>query len=304
MDNKSVAVLGASSFVGKYLLLLLSKASYHVVAYSRSVKNDLSIDKVEWRKLSTQQNPLTKPDETIADWICVAPIWVLPNYFMQLELAGAKRLVVLSSTSLFTKNNSTDPEEQALAQHFAAAESSIQSWAERVGVDWVILRPTLIYGLAGDKNIFEIARFIKRLGCFPLLGKAQGLRQPVRVEDVAGACLATLESAAAKNHAYNISGAEILTYREMVTKVFVALERKPCFLIVPLCIFSLAVAFLRRLPRYKHWSVAMVERMNQNMVFDYLDAARDFGFKPKPFTLSAEDLNACHIINQTVDVSE
>lgn len=296
-------MLGASSFVGKYLLLLLNKASYQVIAFSRSLKNESPLDKVEWRKLSIQEGVFTKQGETIADWICVAPIWVLPNYFMQLELAGVKRLVALSSTSRFTKNNSTDPYEQVLAQHFADAESSIQSWAERVGVEWVILRPTLIYGLAGDKNIFEIATFIKRFGCFPLLGKAKGLRQPVRVEDVAAACLASMESTEAKNRAYNISGAEILTYREMITRVFLALERKPCFFIVPLCIFSLTVALLRRLSRYKHWSVAMVERMNQNMTFDYSDATRDFGFKPKPFTLSADDLNACHIriVNKIAD---
>ncbi len=60
------------------------------------------------------------------------------------------------------------------------------------GVEWVILRPTLIYGHGRDKNITEIARFIRRFGFFPLLGKANGLRQPIHVEDVAEACFAAL----------------------------------------------------------------------------------------------------------------
>jgi nucleoside-diphosphate-sugar epimerase len=294
VENKRIAILGASSFVGKYLLSLLNNTCYQVIAFSRSVTNEAVTDKLEWRKLSKQQKLLTKPDEIIPDWICVAPIWILPDYFMQMETAGAKRLVVLSSTSLFTKKDSTDTGEQALAQRFATAEASIQSWAGQVGVEWVILRPTLIYGLAGDKNIFEIARFIKRFGFFPLFGKAEGLRQPVRVEDVAEACLASLESAAATNHAYNISGAQILTYRDMVSKVFLALERTPRLLMIPRWVFSLTVTFFRRLPRYKHWSVAMVERMNKDMAFDYSDATRDFGYKPKIFTLSAKDLAAAY----------
>jgi hypothetical protein len=30
--------------------------------------------------------------------------------------------------------------------------------------------------------------------------------------------------------------------------------------------------------------------MNQDMIFDHSDAARDFGFKPRPFHPSANDL--------------
>jgi len=47
---------------------------------------------------------------------------------------------------------------------------------------------------------------------------------------------------------------------------------------------------MRLLPRYRHWSVAMAERMNSDLVFDHSDAERDFGFSPRPFWLSLEDL--------------
>ena len=95
-----------------------------------------------------------------------------------LERYGACRVVALSSTSRFTKDDSSDPEEQAIALRLADAEARVQAWAASHGVEWVILRPTLIYGLGRDKNIAEIARFIRRFGFFPLFGKAKGLRQP------------------------------------------------------------------------------------------------------------------------------
>jgi hypothetical protein len=34
----------------------------------------------------------------------------------------------------------------------------------------------------------------------------------------------------------------------------------------------------------------MAERMNRDLVFDHLDAARDFGFRPCAFILDADDL--------------
>ena len=221
---------------------------------------------------------------------CVAPIWVLPDYFSLIEASGARRVVALSSTSRFTKVGSGDTAENAVAAKLIESEARVQAWAEQSGIEWVVLRPTLIYGLGRDKNISEIARVICRFGFFPLLGRAQGLRQPIHAEDVAAACVAALQAPNAANRAYNISGGETLTYRDMVARVFAALGRQVRLVTVPLWAFRLAVAMLRRLPRYRHWSAAMAERMNRDLVFDHADAARDLGFKPRGFVLTAKDV--------------
>jgi len=280
-----VGVLGASSLVGECLLPMLRDAGWRVVAFSRrAAESGLG---VEWRQL-----PFTEVAAEISHWICVAPIWVLPDYFALIEAAGARRIVVLSSTSRFTKVGSGDTAEQATAAKLIDGETRLQAWAESRGIELVILRPTLIYGIGRDKNISEIARFIRRFGFFPVLGEAKGLRQPIHAEDVAGACLAALQGSDASNRAYNISGGETLAYREMVARIFTALGRRPRVLTVPLWAFRLAVTMLRRLPRYRQWSSAMAERMNRDLVFDHADAVRDLGFKPRGFALAAEDLPA------------
>jgi len=281
--DSRVGVLGASSLVGECLLPMLSKAGWRVVAFSRrAAESGLG---VEWRQL-----PFTEVAAEISHWICVAPIWVLPDYFALIEAAGARRIVVLSSTSRFTKVGSGDTAEQATAAKLIDGEARVRAWAESRGIEWVILRPTLIYGLGRDKNISEIACFIRRFGFFPVLGEAKGLRQPIHAEDVAGACLATLQGSDGRSRSYNISGGETLTYREMVARIFTALGRRPRVLTVPLWAFRLAVTMLHRLPRYRQWSAAMAERMNRDLVFDHTDAARDLGFKPRAFELTAEDL--------------
>lgn len=198
--------------------------------------------------------------------------------------------MVLSSTSGFTKVGSGDTAEQATAAKLIDGEARLQAWAQSRGIEWVILRPTLIYGLGRDKNISEIACFIRRFGFFPVLGEAKGLRQPIQAEDVAGACVSALQATDAANRAYNISGGETLTYRDMVARVFTALGRRPRLLTVPLWAFRLAVSMLRCLPRYRQWSTAMAERMNRDLVFDHTDAVRDLDFKPRGFVLTAEDL--------------
>ena len=290
-----VGVLGATSMVGACLLPLLTQTDFQVTAYSRRMMVDQAGNGVAWRQLPTSGLPshlfsLAGEDMKIPLWICVAPIWVLPDYFTLLEAHGARRVVALSSTSRFTKNESSDLEEQTMACCLAEAEARVQSWAENIGVEWVILRPTLIYGLGRDKNIAEIARFIRRFGFFPLFGRAGGLRQPIHSQDVATACITAITLPAVVNRAYNISGGETLAYRDMVIRVFVAIDLTPRLLSLPLLVFRVAITLLRCLPRYRHWSVAMAERMNRDLVFEDSEAVRDLAFKARSFELSPGDV--------------
>lgn len=286
MINGNVGILGATSLVGEQLISLLRRGDKKVHAFSRMPKVTESDDLI-WHQLLVSDR---SQFEVIKDWLCTTPIWVLPEYFTLLESYGARRIVVLSSTSRFTKADSSDKVEKAIATRLSEGENKLMIWATTKGIDWIVLRPTLIYGHGRDKNITEIANFIRRFGFFPLLGKANGLRQPIHVDDVADACLSALDSLTVVNCAYNISGEETLPYREMVKRVFAALNHSPRLPTMPLAVFSLAVACIRFIPRYRDWSVAMAERMNNDLVFDHSNAVRDFGFSPRPFRLSPEDL--------------
>ena len=288
-DRWATGLLGARSLVGKCVIPLLRAEGSHTFAFSRNASGCKIEARVTWLQLDTPAFPRPSTPE-VRDWLCVAPIWVLPQYFSMLEAYGARRVVALSSTSRFTKTDSKDPAENATALRLAGGEARLRAWAESRGVEWVVLRPTLIYGQGKDKNIAEIARFVRRFGFFPLLGKAMGLRQPVHVEDVAGACVAALKSPLAVNRAYNISGGETLPYREMVSRVFLAFQKRPRLLTIPLIVFRMAVACLRVFPRYRNWSAAMAERMNRDLVFDHAEAARDLGYAPRRFRLAPEDV--------------
>jgi len=161
-NSVPVGVLGASSLVGDYVLDFLLKGGRQPIAFSRQAGLRSSPDSVDWRCLEPGLAAMS-----IAEWICVAPVWVLPEYFSFLEAQGARRVVALSSTSLFTKQQSTDVRESAVVARLAEGERRLREWAESRGIEWVILRPTLIYGRGRDKNIAEIARFARRSVFFP-----------------------------------------------------------------------------------------------------------------------------------------
>ncbi len=299
MDRPRLGVLGATSLVGECLLPLLSKTGWPVTAFSRRATERVAGD-IEWRRLNAANFSRSaagsaspqRSEQPIPLWLCAAPVWTLVDYLDFLAACGARRIVALSSTSRFTKDQSSDSAEQVIARKLASAEDHFRAWAEKAEVEWVVLRPTLIYGRGRDKNICEIARFIRRFGFFPLLGPARGLRQPLHVEDLAVSCLAAVTAPDAANRAYDLSGGETLPYREMVRRIFVAMGRRPRLLTVPPGVLRIGVTFMRQLPRSRHWSPAMAERMNRDLVFDHVDAVRDLAFAPRPFRLTRADLDA------------
>ena len=294
MARRAIGVLGATSLVGDCLLASHAMenlaADMEFVAFSRRVIDpDPTLGhRVTWRCLGEKE--LHMDLHSIEDWICLAPVWILPDYFSLLEGCGVRRVVALSSTSRFTKTESSDPYEQGVAASLISGEKRLITWAEERGISWIILRPTLIYGLGRDKNISAIANFIRRFGFFPLLGEARGLRQPIHARDVATACFQALMRSDVANKAYNISGGETLAYDEMVRRVFDAMGKKARFLHIPRAILGVMLILSRLVPRFRDVSMEMAERMNQDLIFDHKDAAREFSFRPGLFHLQSADV--------------
>jgi nucleoside-diphosphate-sugar epimerase len=289
MTKQIIGVIGATSLVGDYLLTANWEQEVSFVAFSRrKIKADNEIStSVIWKSFERDEYETL----VIKDWICLAPIKVLPDYFSMLEKYGAQRIVALSSTSRFTKTTSSDTGEKQMAAQLIEAEQQLQHWAEQHKVEWIVLRPTLIYGLGRDKNVSTIISFVKRFGFFPLFGAAKGKRQPIRLEDVAKACILALNARNIANQAYNITGAETLTYDEMVKRIFQILKKKPYLVHLPLNVFRIAIKILHILPNFRGFTAAMAERMNQDLVFDCSEARKDFNFQPSAFKLEEQDLD-------------
>lgn len=293
MSNRSIGVIGATSLVGDRLLSSsdsdVTDNKYDFIAFTRrSSTTDLrdGID-IYWRMLNNHDDG--GAFDTIEDFICLAPIWTLSEHFSLLESYGVKRIVVLSSTSRFTKQDSSSSDERDIAIRLKDGENQLIRWAESRGIEWIILRPTLIYGYGRDKNITAIASFIKRFGFFPLLGPARGLRQPIHADDVAQACLRVLLKKDVVNKSYNISGAEILSYREMVERIFSVLGKKKRIISIPSIIFRSIVMFLSYTHLYRKLSVGMLDRMSADLVFEHSKATEAFGFNPEKFYLNKFD---------------
>lgn len=274
-----ILVSGASSLIGRYLLPQLLGAGHTVEAISRTTQS--SQPNLRWHQLQLNAQAVASlPLSNGTIYIHLAPLWLLPELLPQLAAKKVARIIAFSSTSVLSKVDSDNASERAIVVRLAAAEQTLRDSGMN---NWTILRPTLIYGAGLDKNVSMIANLIRRLGVFPIIGEGRGLRQPVHAEDLASAVLGVLASPQTQQRIYAVSGGETLSYRQMVARIFVALD-KPCRIItIPSPLFAVALAIARMLPRFRHLHMQMAYRMNQDLCFDHRDAQADFGFAPRKF---------------------
>lgn len=287
MRFRRVMVAGATSQVGRFLLPQLVAGGTEVYALSRhggrDKRGEAGQPAVRWLCADLAQSGIAETFPAADALVHIASIRFLPALLPAVAAKGVRRVIAFSSTGRFGKARSADPKEVEFVARLVQAEDAVESLCNRHGIDWTIFRPTLIYGAGMDANVTTIAKLIRRFGVFPLLGEAKGGRQPVHAEDLAEACVLALETPDTFGKVYNLSGGEILTYRQMVERIFAALGERPRFVRVPIVAFRLAMALVSLVPKYRDFNVEMARRMNEDLVFDHSEAARDFGYAPRSF---------------------
>lgn len=272
-----VLVLGATSLIGGYLLDRLRAVGVDPVAVSRRPPSGEAC----WLDADLSDPHLEDGLPPVATVFSLSPIWLLPAALPALKARGMTRLVAFSSTSRFTKQASDVPEERAVAASLADAEAAVERFCAAQGVAWTVLRPTLIYDEGRDGNVSRLASLIRRFGVLPLSGAGEGLRQPVHAQDLALGAVAAATAPAAQNRAYDLVGGETLTYRQMATRVFEGLGRRPTVLSLPPALFGLMLKAAS--PVLPGATAAMGARMGVDLTFDSGDATRDFGWAPRAF---------------------
>ncbi len=285
MERTSIIVSGATSQIGFFLLPRLTQAGFHVHALSRTDpgSSNRAHPLVTWRQTEISDGWKGSKMQDSSQFIHLAPVWLLPDVIDELFSMGIRRIVAVSSTSRFTKMTSTNLQEQEIAKKLMAAEERVIEKCSQYMIPWTLLRTTLIYGAGMDENVTVIARFIRRFGFFPLVGEGKGCRQPVHADDIASACEKVMNDPTTFNRAYNLSGGQTITFREMVETIFLALNKKPRIVIIPLMLASPLMALAAYTRAYRHITREMMERVNQDLCFDSSDARRDFGYLPRGF---------------------
>ena len=275
---KTALVFGASGQIGLPLLDRLGDAGWRVHAVSRQARSDTPGR--HWLQGDFAHVPVL-PRDVDAIFSC-GPLDLFARWYATANVVSP-RVVAFGSTSATSKHASDDEHERDVARRLLGAEAAVFEASEQRGAGATMLRPTLVYGAGRDATLTRIAAMARRWGRFVLPRRADGLRQPVHVQDLADAAFAANASPVAQGRSYDLPGGETLAYRDMVRRVLACLDPPLPLLELPMPLFRAAVAAAQARGVARELTPAAVARMREDLAFDAAPARRDFGYAPRAF---------------------
>jgi uncharacterized protein YbjT (DUF2867 family) len=272
-------ITGGSGFLGGYVLREAARRGHRTVALARSESAAAAVTALGALPVSGDLNDAHSLTGAFAAERCDVLVNLAslgfghaPVIIDAVERAGIPRAVFVSTTAVTTTLAATSKRVRLAAEHAICAAA----------FDWTILRPTMIYGDPGDRNLSRLLPLLRRARVLPIPG-GRHLQQPVHAADVADAVLAAAERPAAAGHTYDVAGPEPLTFAELLRTSAHAVASRTRFVPVPLSPVLAAARGYELVSRNPRIRVEQVRRLAEDKAFAIDHAVHDLGYAPRSF---------------------
>ena len=204
--------------------------------------------------------------------------------------AGVRRFVFCSTAGIYGQRLAGLTDETAPAQPWNgyerskhAAEEKVRELAAQFAMEYVILRPAVVYGPRDDR-LLKLFRSAAK-GRFPLFGAGEGRRHMVYVTDVADAFLLGCTSPGAANQEMIIAGPDAVPLRRMLEVLAGVVQRPRCGPRLPLAPMLALAAIVEDACKLLGVSPPIYRRRmdfyRSDAAFDCARAKRVMGWSPR-----------------------
>ncbi len=245
-----VLITGAAGFIGRGLQPVLERAGWVVCASSRRAPagpgwvrvGELGPD-TDWRAalagcdavvhLAARVHVLRESESDAVSAYRIANVAGTERLARQAARAGVRRLVYLSSIKVngeattpgrpFRGHDSPRPQD-AYGESKWAAEQALARVGRETGLEWVVLRPPLVYGPGVGANFLRLMEWVRRGWPLPL-GGVDNRRSLVGVANLADAVARCLTEPRAAGRVYLPADGEDVSTAELIRRLATRMGR-------------------------------------------------------------------------------
>ncbi len=278
IDQPLIALTGATGFIGRRLLKELPRRGFRVrVLLRRPTEVALDCGSAIIGDLARPQNmaaALADVDAVIhsagvahamsgvpADDYRVLNTEATIALARAAERARVKRFVFLSSIRAQVGPSAAGVVTEALTPQptddYGRSKLAAEQGLATLGIDWVALRPVLVYGPGVKGNVAALVRLARTPYPLPLGGLA-AKRSLIAVDNLVDAIETVLSAPAPLRRPLIVADAEPLTVAEMIAALRAGLGRRPGLIPVPARVLALALGAAGRAEWYERLAGALV----------------------------------------------
>jgi uncharacterized protein YbjT (DUF2867 family) len=278
-------ITGGSGFLGRHLLAEARRRGHDCVALARSPQSAAAVKVLGAEPVRGDLDDAAALPALMAAAKCDALVNLAslgfghaPAIVAAAESAGLDRSVFVSTTAVTT----------TLAARSKTVRLAAEERIRTSSLQWTILRPTMIYGAAGDRNLSRLLPLLRRVPVLPVPGGGGRLQQPVHVTDLAAAVLNAVQRPETAGRVYDVAGPEPLTFAALLRDSADATGHQVRLVPVPLGPVIAATRgyerLARQLGRQPRIRAEQWQRLAEDKAFMIDDAVRDLGYAPRSFT--------------------
>lgn len=258
IKNQQIAIIAASHSLGQRLIAKLPKDNVRAIGRSLETlqkKLPAGVELCEADFNNPEQ--LKKVLENCELVVNIAHARFVPVLLEHLP-PSVKKVVAVGSTWKYTRFANERAEQVRKAE-----QALINS-----GLEWVMLHPSMIYGLNEEKTVSRLLTWLKKIPVVPLPGGGKTLVQPVHADDIVEALTTAVLNPAMNQQAFVLAAHQPVTYYEMVKICGELLGKKVWVLPVPTWLLKMMAKVLKFTPLKGKLREDQIDRLTEDKNFD------------------------------------
>jgi NADH dehydrogenase len=312
---RRVLITGAAGFIGTHLCRRLTAAGYPVTGLVRKKPSDTeTIPGVQYvtgdiRDRATLSSETFHQCQVVLHLVgIIAEIRGKGQTFQAIHVEGTRNILT-AARSAWDHTDGADASErhflymsaqgasETAKSEYARTKAETEYLVRESGIPCTIFRPSIVLG-KGAEFLTQMEGLIRRpplsplpLPFVPIPGSGKNLFQPVHVDDLADAVLASLTTAEARGTTFEIGGADPVTFDELMNAIQARIGTRKPLLHAPMPLMFAAASVLEALLPRPPVTVDQLYMLGLDNVCDNTAVRQVLGITPMPF---AEALARCY----------
>lgn len=288
-----IAVTGVTGFIGKHFLKQALKTNFSIKILVGD-KSKLSLRDMQKEKVTVSEGNLLLPislSQFCEGTSCIIHIAgiVKPNKIhpsvSRVNVEGTKNLIIAAENAnctdfIYISSGAVD----FLGGEYAESKRKAEKLVRDSKLNWIILRPTEIYGSGDINGITSLISKVKKFPFFPIIGKGDYLSQPLYVSDLVDAILKILnDKDRLQFKTITLAGPEAISFSNILLTIAKSMNKKLRLISIPKKIALFIASLIEKLPYYNFTNKAQIQRILVSKHWDISETKKLIDFTPMTF---------------------